>query len=113
MTLTLTFRTGPKSSLPEIALALSCTTSAHCHEDIVSNLSPMFALIPELHTSESSPPLNNQPSAEPPMVKLGPACSNFPHTVASKSSANTPHPIASTLVADANTSGPPVTSVLT
>src|SRR6266481_9618054 len=46
------------------------------------------------------------------MVKLGPACSSFPHTVASESSADTPHPIASTLVADANTSGPPVTSVL-
>ena len=42
-TLSLTFQTDPKLSLPEIALTLSCTTSAPHHEDIVSNLSPMFA----------------------------------------------------------------------
>src|SRR6266481_8214249 len=35
--------TGPKSTFPAMTAAMSCTTSALHHKDIISNLSPMFA----------------------------------------------------------------------
>src|SRR6266481_909824 len=57
-TLSLAFRTGPKLTLPAMTVAMSCTTSALHHEDIISNLSPMFALIPELCTPGTSSPSN-------------------------------------------------------
>src|SRR6266481_7675621 len=57
-TLLLAFRTGPKSTLPAMTVAMSCTTLALRHKDIISNLSPMFASIPELCTPGTSSPSN-------------------------------------------------------
>src|SRR6266481_1472970 len=48
--LSLTFRTGPKSALPPITVAMSCVTTAPCHEDITPHISPFFASIPELQS---------------------------------------------------------------
>src|SRR5882672_6649421 len=50
-TLSLTFKTGPRSVLPSLALARACSTAALRHEDIISDLSPVFDSIPELCTS--------------------------------------------------------------
>src|SRR5882672_5955195 len=42
---------GPQSVLPLLALARACSTAALHHEDIISDLSPVFNSIPELCTS--------------------------------------------------------------
>src|SRR5882672_6900074 len=77
-TLSLTFKTGPQSVLPLLALARACSTAALCHEDIISNLSPVFDSIPELCTSSGpSLPTKVVASAQKmPSVKLGPFSSN-------------------------------------
>src|SRR5882724_5227945 len=49
--LSLTFKTGPRSTLPSLALARACSTAALRHEDIISDLSPAFDSIPECGTS--------------------------------------------------------------
>src|SRR6266481_2129910 len=46
----LTFRTGPKSALPPMTVAMSCVTTAPRHEDITPHISPLFASIPELQS---------------------------------------------------------------
>src|SRR6266481_38093 len=48
--LSLTFQTGPKSVLPPMMVAMSCVTTAPCHEDITLHISPLFASIPELQS---------------------------------------------------------------
>jgi len=58
--LSLTFKTGPQSALPSLALARACSTAALRHEDITSDLSPAFDSIPELCTS--SGPSDPDPS---------------------------------------------------
>jgi len=55
-TLSLTFKTGPRSVLPSVALARACTVAALRHEDIISDLSPVFNSIPELCTSSGPSP---------------------------------------------------------
>src|SRR5882724_6151230 len=49
--LSLTFKPGPRSVLPSLALARACSTTALHHEDIISDLSPVFDSIPELCNS--------------------------------------------------------------
>jgi len=49
--LSLTFKTGPQSALPSLALARACSTAALHHEDIISDLPPVFDSIPELCNS--------------------------------------------------------------
>src|SRR5882724_12999769 len=49
--LSLTFKTGPQSVLPSLALARACSTAALRHEDIISDLPPVFDSIPELCNS--------------------------------------------------------------
>src|SRR5882724_13656057 len=51
LALSLTFKTGPRSALPSLALARVYSSAALHHEDIISNLSPAFDSIPELCTS--------------------------------------------------------------
>src|SRR6266481_4620802 len=48
--LSLTFRTGPKSALPPMMVAMSCVTTAPRHEDITPHIYPLFASIPELQS---------------------------------------------------------------
>src|SRR5882724_3852961 len=48
LALSLTFKTGPQSALPSLALARACSTATLCHEDIISDLPPIFDSIPEL-----------------------------------------------------------------
>jgi len=77
-TLSLTFKSDPRSLLPSVALARACSTTALCHEDIISNLPPIFNSIPELCTS-SGPVLPTKvvPIAKPnSSVKLGLFSSN-------------------------------------
>ena len=50
-TLSLSFKMGPRSVLPSLALERACLTAALCHKDIISDLSPVFNSIPELCTS--------------------------------------------------------------
>src|SRR5882724_1627421 len=76
--LTLTFKTGPQSALLLLALARVCSTAGLHHEDIISDLSPVFDSIPELCNS-SEPliltkvvPISKSTSS----VKLGPFLSN-------------------------------------
>src|SRR5882672_3126266 len=47
-TLSLTFKMGPRSVLPSLASVRACSTAALHHEDIISDLSPVFDSIPEL-----------------------------------------------------------------
>src|SRR5882724_9264523 len=49
--LLLTFKTGPRSVLPSLALARACSTATLHHEDIISDLPPVFDSIPELCNS--------------------------------------------------------------
>src|SRR6266481_8446373 len=91
-TLSLAFQTGPKSTIPAMTVAMSCTTSALHHEDIISNLSPMFASIPELCTPGTSSPSNL--SADSSNV------ASISHPVDSSNVADTPHPVDSSNVAD-------------
>src|SRR5882724_5922490 len=71
--LSLTFKTGPQSALPLLALARACSTAALHHKDIISDLSPAFNSIPELCTcSGPSVPIAKMTSS----VKLGPFSSN-------------------------------------
>src|SRR5882724_658273 len=51
LALSLTFKTGPQSVLPLLALARACSTAALHHEDIISDMPPVFDSIPELCTS--------------------------------------------------------------
>src|SRR5882724_6251946 len=51
LALSLTFKTGPRSALPSLALARACSTAALHHEDIISDLPPVFDSIPELCNS--------------------------------------------------------------
>src|SRR5882672_3640070 len=77
-TLSLTFKTGPQLVLPSLALARTCSTASLHHEDIISNLSPVFNSIPELCTpSGPSLPTKVVASAQKTSsVKLGPFLSN-------------------------------------
>src|SRR5467141_1591051 len=77
-TLSLTFKTGPRSVLPSLALVRACSTAALCHEDIISNLSPVSNSIPELCTASGpSLPTKVVMSAQKmSSVKLGPFSSN-------------------------------------
>src|SRR5467141_3889125 len=77
-TLSLTFKMGPRSVLPLLALVRACSTAALRHEDIISDLSPVFDSIPELCTA-SGPSLPTQMVAsaqKTSSVKLGPFSSN-------------------------------------
>src|SRR5882672_2779510 len=77
-TLSLTFKMGPRSVLPSLALARACSTAALCHEDIISDLSPVSDSIPELCTA-SGPSLPTKvvvSTQKTPSVKLGPFSSN-------------------------------------
>src|SRR6266850_3776647 len=77
-TLSLTFKMGPPSVLPLLALARACSTAALHHEDIISDLSPVFDSIPELCTA-SGPSLPTKVVASAQKmssVKLGPFSSN-------------------------------------
>src|SRR5882724_2342108 len=76
--LSLTFKTGPQSALPLLALARVCSTAALCHKDIIYDLSPDFDSIPELVNSQGpSIPTNVVPiSKSTSSVKLGPFLSN-------------------------------------
>src|SRR5882724_2356508 len=76
--LLLTFKTGPRSALPSLALARACSTAALRHEDIISDLSPAFDTIPELCTSSGpSIPTKVVPIVKmTSSVKLGPFSSN-------------------------------------
>src|SRR5882724_1423794 len=76
--LSLTFKTGPQSALPSLALARACSTATLRHEDIISDLSPAFDSIPELCTSSGpSIPTKVVPIAKmTSSVKLGPFLSN-------------------------------------
>ena len=65
LNLTLAFQSGLKSSLPPMTVAMSCVTSALCHEDIVLHISPLFASIPELQCTDTSDPEETTLSAEP------------------------------------------------
>src|SRR5882724_9932687 len=78
LALSLTFKTGPRSALPSLALARACSTAALRHEDIISDLSPAFDSIPELCTSSGPSILTKVvPIAKmTPSVKLGPFSSN-------------------------------------
>src|SRR5467141_2096824 len=77
-TLSLTFKMGPRLVLPSLALARACLTAALRHEDIISDLSPVFGSIPELCTASGhSLPTKMVVSAQKtPSVKLGPFSSN-------------------------------------
>src|SRR5882672_7295502 len=69
---------GPQLVLPSLALVRACSTAALCHEDIISDLSPVFYSIPELCTP-SGPSLLTKVVAsaqKTPSVKLGPFSSN-------------------------------------
>src|SRR5467141_1344766 len=84
-TLSLTFKTGPRSVLPSLALVRACSTAALRHEDIISDLSPVFDSIPELCTS-SGPSLPTKVVASAQKmssVKLGPFSSNSAHPLGS------------------------------
>src|SRR5467141_361228 len=77
-TLSLTFKTGPRSVLPSLALVRACSTAALHHEDIISDLSLVFNSIPELCTA-SGPSLPTKVVASAQKmssVKLGPFLSN-------------------------------------
>src|SRR5882724_4974746 len=78
LALSLTFKTGPRSALPSLALARACSTATLCHEDIISDLSPAFDSIPELCTSSGPSILTKLvPIAKlTSSVKLGPFSSN-------------------------------------
>src|SRR5882672_1295969 len=77
-TLSLSFKTGPRLVLPSLALARACSTAALRHEDIISDLSPVFDSIPELCTA-SGPSLPTKVVAsaqKTSSVKLGLFSSN-------------------------------------
>src|SRR5882672_5915542 len=76
--LSLTFQMGPRLVLPLLALVRACSTAALFHEDIISDLSPVFNSIPELCTASGpSLPTKMVSSAQKmPSVKLGPFSSN-------------------------------------
>src|SRR5467141_3887282 len=77
-TLSLTLKSGPQSVLPLLALARACSTAALRHEDIISDLPPVFNSIPELCTP-SGPSLLTKVVAsaqKTSSVKLGPFSSN-------------------------------------
>ena len=63
--LTLAFRSGLKSSLPSMMVAMPCATSALCHEDVVLHIPPLFVSIPKLHYTDTSKPEDMMLSAEP------------------------------------------------
>src|SRR5882672_5983092 len=67
-----------RAVLPSLALARACSTAALCHEDIISDLSPVFDSIPELCTASGpSLPTKVVTSAQKTSsVKLGPFSSN-------------------------------------
>src|SRR5882724_3385248 len=48
LALSLTFKTGSQSALPSLAWARACSTAALRHEDIISDMPPVFDSIPEL-----------------------------------------------------------------
>src|SRR5882724_5449201 len=81
--LSLTFKTGPRSALPSLALARACSTAALHHEDIISDLPPVFDSIPELcKSSGPSIPTRMVPiSKSTSSVKLGPFSSNSSHLI--------------------------------
>src|SRR5882724_6311239 len=72
--LSLTFKTGPRSALPSLALARACSTATLRHEDIISDMPPVFDSIPELYTSSGPSILTKVvPISKPTSsVKLGP-----------------------------------------
>src|SRR5882724_1553712 len=76
--LSLTFKTGPRSALPSLALARACCTAALHHEDIISDMPPVFDSIPELCTSSGPSILTKVVLISKPTssVKLGPFSSN-------------------------------------
>src|SRR5882724_9043045 len=78
LALLLTFKTGPRSALPLLALARACSTAALHHEDIISDMPPVFDCIPELCTcSGPSIPTKVVPIAKmTSSVKLWPFSSN-------------------------------------
>ena len=63
--LTLAFRSGLKSSLPPMTVAMSCVTAAPHHEDIILHISPLFVSIPELQCTDTSESRNMTLPAEP------------------------------------------------
>src|SRR5882672_3961908 len=69
---------GPQLVLPSLDLARACSTAAMHHEDIISDLSPVFDSIPELCTASGpSLPTKVVTSAQNmSSVKLGPFSSN-------------------------------------
>src|SRR5882724_11749106 len=73
-----TFKTGPQSALPLLALARACSTAALHHKDIISDLSPVFDSIPELCHSSGPSILTKVVLISKLMssVKLGPFSSN-------------------------------------
>src|SRR5882724_828130 len=78
LALSLTFKTGPRSVLPSLALARVCSTTALHHKDIISDLPSVFDSIPELCNS-SGPSISTRmvPISKPmSSVKLGLVLSN-------------------------------------
>src|SRR5882672_2602462 len=69
---------GPRSVLPSLALERAFSTAALRHEDIISNLSPVFDSIPELCTPSGPSLLTKVVTSAQKMssVKLGPFLSN-------------------------------------
>src|SRR6266481_1752797 len=99
-----------------MTVAMSCTTSALCHKDIISNLSPMFALIPELCTPGTSPsPDSLADSSHVAGISrpVGPSnVADTPCLIDSSTMADrdTHRPVDSSHVADANALGNPAPS---
>ena len=65
LNLTLAFRSGPKSSLPPLTVAMSCVIAAPRHEEIIPHISPLFVSIPELQCTDTSESRNMTLPAEP------------------------------------------------
>ena len=93
------------TSLLALTNAQSCITTALKHEDIISNISPLFASIPELCTPAipnlSEPPFDYTLSGSS-TVKLGPASSKLPIESASATNPQPVGPVDSVNTADSN-----------
>ena len=87
--------------------ARSCITTALKHEDIISNLSPLFASIPELCTqvapTHSDEPIDYTLSGMS-AVKLGPTSLKLPVDTTTVVNPHPACPVASGFTADPDTS---------
>src|SRR6266481_1240918 len=117
--LSLTFRTGPKSALPPMMVAMSCVTTAPRHKDITLHISPPFASIPELQSEGTLNPTDlSRPVIPSNTVNLGTVISADSSNVADKNIfisadssnvASTPCSVDSGKAANKNIPGNPAT----